>query len=363
MKKRIFVTLLAVLMLLATVFATVSCGNDEPKTPDGYSKYLYLYNWSEYMSQEVLDLFEEEYGIKVVMSTFESNDEMFAKLLAGNNGTYDIAVPSNFFIESMLASNLLEELDEGVMTNLNNIDEAYRNMDYDPEGKYTIPYMGTVCVWVANKTKLAELGVEINDYNDLLDPALKSNVLMTDDSQGNISIALTACGLDPTNVSLEDIAVAKQYLLDLNSNVKAYSLPADVRDAMIRNEAAVAYMYGGNAVQAMLENDDLIVIMEDQPNSLSVDTMVILKGSKHKTEAELFLNFILRPEISAKLTDMFPYVSFNKYSSEYVDKQLSSNPLVYLSDVMKENLYLILTFDGDIISAEVDAMTEVKLAR
>ncbi|MBO4453069.1 MAG: spermidine/putrescine ABC transporter substrate-binding protein [Clostridia bacterium] len=352
MKKVICILLVAVFAFAALT----ACSKSE-------TKKIYLYNWSDYMSQEVLDLFKEEYGIEVVVTTFESNDEMFAKLVAGGNSGYDIAVPTNFYIEAMLSADLIEELDKDAMTNLGNIDEAYRNMSYDPEGKYTVPYMGTVCVWVADKEKLASLGVEINSYEDLLNENLKNQILMTDDSQGNISIALTACGLSETDVTTENVGKAKEWLLKLNPNVKAYDIAPNVRDSMLRGESAVAYMYGGNAVQAMLENKNLEVVLEDKPCSLSVDTFVILKGTQHKEESELFLNFLLRPEISAMLTKDFPYVSFNKAAVEKMDKELAENPLIVLSETMKKNLYLILSFNADIITAEVDAMTEVKNAR
>ena len=117
MKKMVAAALAATM-----VFTMTACGSkDEEKTADGYAKEIYLYNWAEYMTQDVLDKFEEEYGIKVVETTFESNDEMLAKLLAGGGTDYDIAVPSNFYVESMKANDLLEPLDKAVITNYNNI--------------------------------------------------------------------------------------------------------------------------------------------------------------------------------------------------------------------------------------------------
>lgn len=117
--------MMAAALAATMVFTMTACGNDsEEKTADGYAKEIYLYNWSEYMSEDVLNKFEEEYGIKVVETTFESNDEMLAKLMAGGGSEYDIAVPSNFYIESMKANDLLEPLDKDVITNYDNIDET-----------------------------------------------------------------------------------------------------------------------------------------------------------------------------------------------------------------------------------------------
>ena len=132
---------------------------------------------------------------------------------------------------------------------------------------------------------------------------------------------------------------------------------------MIRGEAAVAYMYSGNAMQAMFENDKLVPVLDEERVSLSVDTMVVLKGSKHKTEAQLFLNYLLRPDVSAKLTEAFPYVCFNKAAAEYLPEQYASNPLCILTPDMQSRIFMINTFDGETISAEVDAMAAVKTAR
>lgn len=361
MKKRIVLSLLAVIMM----FVLAGCGEEET-TADGYAKEIYLYNWSEYMTQEVLDEFEAEYGIKVIESTFESNDEMLAKLISGNDGEYDIAVPSNFYIEAMLENDLLEELDKDKIPNLKNIDEAYMNMDYDSESKYTIPYMGTVVPWIANKKIIEELGMTSDDlktFDALKDERLTGNIVMTDDPQGNMTTGLMGCGLEPTSNNLDDIAKAKEFMLEINPNVKSYSIAGDVRDTMAKGEAALACMYSGTALQAMQQNPDLEIVMEGEQMSLSLDTMVILKGTKHKEEAELFLDFLLRPEISAKLTNEFQYVCFNKAAVEYLNDDLKNSPLCVLTEDIKNRLYLINTFNAEAIEAEVAAMTEVKSAR
>ncbi len=361
MKKRLLAMVLtAICVLMLTPCMEAAAAKDKDT---GYAKEIYLYNWSEYMSQEVLDGFEQEYGIKVIETTFESNDEMLAKLLAGKKGQYDIAVPSNFYIEAMLASDLLEEMDFSVITNIDNIDPKFRTSQVDPEGKYTVPYMGTASLWLGNPQKLEELGVKADNYEDLTNPKLEGNILMSDDAQGNICCGLSAMDLDPTSNDLADIEQAKQYLLSINKNVKAYSLPADVRDSMIRNEAAVAYMYSGNIMQAMQANPDLALVMDEEPISLSIDNMVILKGTKHKTEAELFINYLLRGDVSAKLTTEFPYVCFNTAAVEYLPEELASSELCVLSDNLKDRIYMINTFNGEAIAAEIDAMVQVKISR
>lgn len=358
MRKRI----LAFMMSAVLLFSLTACGGEE-KTADGYAKELYLYNWPEYMSEDVLDQFEEEYGIKVVQTTFETNDEMLAKLMAGGGSEYDIAVPSNFYIESMLANDLLEPLDKDKITNLSNIDDSYYGMECDPENEYVVPYMGTACVWIGNKKLLDDAGIEIHKMEDLENEALKNNILIVDDPQAITGVGLIGCDLDPTSTNLDDIAKAKDYIMKLNPYIKAFASSTDTRDSMAKGEVALSYMYSGEALQAMAQNPDLVLVMDEEQCSLSMDTMVILKGSKHKEEAELFLNFILRPEISAELTNEYQFVCANKAAVEYLNEDLANSPLCVLTDDMKSRLYMINTFDADAISAETDALMEIKSAR
>ncbi|MCR5374226.1 MAG: extracellular solute-binding protein, partial [Lachnospiraceae bacterium] len=120
---------------------------------------LYIYNWSEYIPQEVYKMFEEETGIHVVESTFSSNEEMLAKLVAGGTGEYDLFVASNYVIPAMIAQGLIKEMDTSKIENMKNISEDSLNLSFDKGNKYTVPYMATITLVVMNKEKCAELGV------------------------------------------------------------------------------------------------------------------------------------------------------------------------------------------------------------
>lgn len=176
---------------------------------------------------------------------------------------------------------------------------------------------------------LDDYGIEIHKMDDLKNDNLKNNILLVDDSQAIMSVGLLGCDLDPTSGNLDDIAKAKDYISGLNPYIKAFAASTDTRDSMAKGEVAVALMYSGEALQAMKENPDLEVVMDGEQCSLSMDTMVLLKGSKHKEEAELFLNFILRPDISAELTNEFQFICANKAAVEYLDDDLKTVHCVY----------------------------------
>jgi spermidine/putrescine-binding protein len=302
-------SLLLVFVMVVSLCVS-GCGKKEGVTKDGYADTLYLYNWTEYMSQDVLDLFEEEYGIKVVQTTYESNDEMLAKLVASKKGVYDI-------------------------------DDTYLDGAYDPGNEYTIPYMGTVVLTIGNKKMLDDLGVTLNTIDDLKNPALVDNVIIMDDNEGIVSLGLCGLGYDPLTNNQDEIGQVGEYMMGLNDNIKAYPTTADGRTMLARNEVAVGHIYGGDAAQAMEQNEDLEIVLKDEPVSLSVDCFVLLKGSKHKKEAELFIDFLLRPEISAMLTEEFPYISTNEAAKAELSEEILNNPACFLPEDLKDMVYFI----------------------
>lgn len=366
--KPAFALLAAGILAFGCVCTLSGCGSSgnassEDKDGNGYADEIYLYIWSEYMTQDVLDQFEEEYGIKVIETTYESNDELLAKLIAGKEGEYDIAVPTNTYIQAFKDNDLLEPFDEGAITNLGNIDDAYLGLVYDPENQYTVPYFGTINVALANGPMLDGLGIAVNTAKDLLNPALENNLLIFDDIESNITLALQGCGIDPVTTDTAALDQAKEYLLKLNANLKSYSQIADERIAVTRGEVVLAYIYSGDAVQAMRENSDLKVVMKQEPFPLTIDNLVLLKGTKHKKEAQLFIDFILRPEISAALLSEYSYVCFNEEAAKLLPAELVDMGVCVLSDEIKNNLVVINEKDGEMLDKMVAVMTEVKSAR
>lgn len=363
MKKKLVA--LAMALVCATVGFT-GCGSSE-KTEDkdgnGYADEIYLYNWSEYMLPEVLEDFEKEYGIKVVETVYESNDEMFAKLLTGSEGEFDIAVPTHFFVGAMLENDLLEPFDEGAITNLDNIYDEYLDLDYDKGNKYTVPYLGTAQFGVGNTKKLAELGVEINTAEDLLNEKLEDNAVVVDDNEVIANLSMMGINKDLSELSVDNLELGKKYLMDLNKTLKGYTQIADGRTMLTRNEVAFAYIYSGDTIQAMRENEDLEIVMKDEPVTLSMDTFVLLKGSKHKKEAQLFIDFILRPENYAKLEEEFAYVCLNEAAVPEMSEELANNPACVLDDEIKSKIFIVNEMSEEILTKTTEVITEVKAAK
>lgn len=363
MKKKMLA--LAMALVCATVGFT-GCGSSNEnldKDGNGYADEIYIYNWSEYMLPEITEAFEKEYGIKVVETVYESNDEMLAKLLTGSKGEFDIAVPTNYFVGALLENDLLEPFDEGAITNLDNIYDAYLDLDYDKGNKYTVPYMGTAMFSIGNKEKLEELGVEVNTAEDLLDSKLQGKVIVVDDNEAITNLALMGVNKDPAKKTVGDLKAGKEFLLDLNKNLKSYAQVADGRTMLTRSEVAVAYIYSGDSVQAMNENENLEIVMKDEPVSLSIDNFVLLKDSPRKKEAQLFIDFILRPENYAKLETEFAYVCLNEAAVAELPEELANNPACVLDEEMQSKIFLIGEKSEEMLAAITELVTEVKSAK
>lgn len=324
MKKiRNIIVFSSIITLLLTAFT--GCGSKDTASKNGYAKEIHLYNWTEYMPDSVLKEFEKQYGIKVVQSTYSSNEEMMAKLIAGGTSQYDLAVPSNYIIKALNDKKLIQPIDKSKITNFSNISPNLLDQSFDKGNKYTVPYMMSMSVIAANKQKLSGLGVTINSYNDLLNPKLKGSIVLPDDQRECIGMALKALGYTENETDKAKIDQAAEWLNKLKPNIKAYDSDSP-KTLLISNEVAVGVVWNAEAALAMKQNKDIQVIFPKEPSSMSLDSFVIPAGSKHKTEAELFISFILQPKISKMISDVYPYSNPNKAAKSILSKEYTDNP-------------------------------------
>lgn len=312
-------TTAAVLMLLLGISVLSGCGGSNSK------ESLYIYNWTEYIPQEVYDKFEEETGIHVVESTFSSNEEMLAKLEAGGTNQYDMVIASNYVINVMEEKEMIQTIDKSKIENVKNISSSVMGMDFDPNNDYSLPYMATMTLIAINQEKLDELGVTINSLNDLLNPALENNVVVVDDSRELVGAALKAEGEDPNTTDQAKIEGTLDWLKELTPNIKAYDSDSP-KTLLASNEVAVGLVYNIDAGQAIKENDQIKVIYTTEPCQLAIDNFVITKDAKNKEYAEEFINFVHRADIYKMILDEFPGVCLNDAALELMDSSYIDNP-------------------------------------
>ncbi|WP_376774523.1 extracellular solute-binding protein [Clostridium thailandense] len=305
--------------------------NSEPQ------QVLNVFNWSEYLPQSVIDKFEQTYNIKVNYSTFSSNEEMLAKLMAGG-GNYDVAVASDFMVEILKKQSLIQEIDRSNIPNLSNIGPQFLNLSFDKGNKYSVPYMYLAGIIAYDSSKIPE--GTIKGYKDLWKPELKGSLTLLDDERVIIGITLKKLGYSINETSPEALARAKEELKKLQANVKSYDSDSP-KTTLINGESKAIFAWGAEGSLAKRENKNVKYVIPEEGLFLQQDNFVIPKGAKNIKAAELFMNFIMEPEISAEISHYFPYGNPNMAAHQYIDKDILDDEAVYPKDAdMKKGEYL-----------------------
>lgn len=297
---------------------------------------LNVFNWSEYLPQSIIDKFEETYNIMVNYSTFSSNEEMIAKLMAGGS-QYDLVVASDYMVEVLRKQNLIQPVNLDNIPNFKNLDPDVLNLSFDEGNKYSIPYMwGDACIAVDT----SKVSFPIKSYQDLWNPELKNSIVLLDDQRAIIGMALKKLGYSINETSPKALEEAKAELLKLSPNVKAYDSDSP-KTLLINGEAKVGFVWGAEAALAKRENKNIEAVIPVEGLFLQQDNFVIPKDSKNTKAAELFINFIMEPEVSAEISREFPYANPNKAAYPYIDQDILNDIAVFPpSDAVKSGEHL-----------------------
>ncbi|HHT05425.1 MAG TPA: ABC transporter substrate-binding protein [Hydrogenispora sp.] len=339
--------LLGAVLLAAVILTLSSCGQDKRVV-------LNVYNWGDYIDEEVIDLFEKTYNIRVNYDTFSTNEDMYVKIKSGG-ADYDVLFPSDYTIERMIKEDMLHKLDLSNIPNYKYIADRFKNLDYDPANEYSVPYMwGTVGI-LYNRTMVEE---PVTSWRILWDEKYSKQILMLDSQRDSIGVALKMLGYDMNTRNLDELEAAKQALIQQKPLVLAY-VGDDVKDKMIAGEAALAVVWSGDAVYMKWENPDLEYALPEEGSNLWFDAMVIPKTSKKKAEAELFINFMCEPEIAFKNADYIGYSSPHTEVVKMLDPDLVADKAAYPDDEDLVN-YDIFKDLGDYLRIYDRIWTEVK---
>ncbi|WP_449621554.1 ABC transporter substrate-binding protein [Robertmurraya sp. Marseille-Q9965] len=295
---------------------------------------LTIYNWGDYIDDELIDRFEEETGIKVIYETFDSNEAMLTKIQQGGT-TYDIAVPSEYMIDKMREEDLLIPLDHSKIPNLKNIDERFMDLPFDPANKYSVPYFwGTV--GIVYNTKMLD-DIEITSWSDLWDPALKNEILLVDGAREVMGMGLNSLNYSLNDTNEEHLKEAKEKLDSLTPNIKAI-VGDEIKILIANEEAAVGVVWSGDAADMMWENENLDYVVPSEGSNLWFDNMVIPKTAKNVDAAHKFINFMLDPEVSAQNTEWVSYSTPNKAALAFMPEEMVEDERFYPSPELTEKL-------------------------
>ena len=273
-------------------------------------------SWGEYIDESLIDQFEEETGIRVNYQTAESNEALYSLLKSGG-GDYDVIVPSDYMIARLIEEDMLEELKYDNIPNFSLIDDRFKNLSYDPENKYTVPYTwGTVGI-IYNAAVVEE---PITSWSVMYDTTYAGDVLLINNSRDAIGMALKYLGYSVNSTNEAEIREAYQLLVDAtNNDVYQGRVMDEVFQKMEGGNAAIATYYAGDYL-SMLDNQadgvDLAFVIPEEGSNWFVDAMCVLKDAPHYEEAHEWINFIASTEANLANMDYIWYASPNKEALE-----------------------------------------------
>ena len=330
--KKSFATLLALTMVLT--LCLTGCG--------GGKRVVNVCGWGENIDEDLIRQFEEETGIHVNYQTAESNETMYSLIKQGG-ADYDVIVPSDYMIAQMISEGLLEKLDYSNIPNFDLIDSQYKNLSYDPQNEYTVPYTWGTLGIIYNSTMVDE---EITSWSALFDPKYAGQVGMIGNPRDAVGAALMYLGYSVNTTSEDEIRQAYQLIADAKANGIYQGFFMDqLYDKMEAGETAVCAYYAGDFLSMHDNNPDLRYVVPDEGSNWFVDAMCVLAGAEHKAEAEEWINFLCRTESCLANMDFIWYASPNQ-------EALASYPAYYEEnngEALDPALYQIMAAPADVL--------------
>ena len=290
--------------------APVSSGSG---TEPGSGRVVNVCSWGEYIDTDLIDQFEEKTGIKVNYQTAESNEALYSLLKSGG-ATFDVIVPSDYMISQLIEENMLAELNYDNIPNFSKIDDRFKNLSYDPENKYTVPYTWGTLGIIYNTAMVEE---PITSWSAMFDEQYAGDVLLINNSRDALGIALYYLGYSVNTTDEAQIREAFQLISDaVSAGVYQGKVMDEVFQKMEQGNAAISTYYAGDYLTMLENNPDLAYVVPEEGSNWFVDAMCVLKDAQNKDEAEEWINFMASTEANLANMDYIWYASPNAEALE-----------------------------------------------
>lgn len=287
-----------------------------------------VYNWTEYISDDVLKAFTKETGIDVVYSTFDSNEAMYAKLkLMGNSGNYDVIFPGTDFVDKMRKENMLEVIDHNKLSNFKHLNKSFLDVDFDPENKFSVPYLwGSSGIGV--NTKRIDLS-SITSWDDLWLPEYKGRVMLMNDLRDVFALGLLTLDLPVATQDPKHIKAAYEKLTKMMPNVRTFNSDAP-RMPFLEGETYLGMVWNGEVIMAQDQGmPELDFVYPKEGAIMWMDNMSIPKNAKNLENAYAFIDFLLRPDNSAIISEEIGYGSPSDAAKALMPPEMANNKIIY----------------------------------
>lgn len=293
----------------------------------GRSDQLYLYTWTQYSDQKLLQTFSSQTGLKALVDVYDSNEVMLAKLLAGGGGSYSLIYPSDYMVQKMVARDLLIELKHDRLIGLNNLLPQFQNPSYDSNNHYSIPFgWGTTgLIYNSEVLKQPPKDWEYLWQNQQL---LNKRMTLLNDVREVMGAVLRMLGYSYNSKNENEIKQAYEKLTTLKPAIATFDTDA-WRNQILAGDLILAMCYSSDAIKIINENPKLKYIIPRSGSSLWTDTIVIPKSAPNIDGAYAWINFILQPEIAANISDRLKISTPNSAAFEQLPKQIKNNENLY----------------------------------
>lgn len=280
---------------------------------------LNVYNWGEYIDMQVIYDFEKEFNVRVNYTNFSSNEELYTKLMS--NVSYDIIIPSDYMIERLIRENMLQPIDKGIVTNLDQLTDGVKNLSFDPDNTYSVPYLWQTVGFVYDTTKIDPEIAEEKGWEIFRTPEYEGKVYMYDSERDAFMIALKALGYSANTESDEEIQAAYEWLREMDKTVHPAYVTDEVIDAMANGKKWLALVYSGDGAYILSENEDMGFCNPKEGTNIAVDSMVIPANAANPELANQFINYILAYENSVRISEEVGYASANAQALEELSSE------------------------------------------
>ena len=314
---------------------------------------LNIFTWPGYISSEIRSGFEQEFGVKVIVDTYGTNEDLLAKLKAGASG-YDIIMPSDYMVSKMIQLELLTKLNREMISNFKNISPYYLDKYFDPDNNYSIPYTFGTAGIAYDSSVITSV---VDSWNVLWDENHKNQFSMLDDPRETPGAALKLLGFSLNTKDIEQLQQAKQKLIEQRELVKQYKNEAE--ELLISGDVVLAHCWSGDAFRAAEKRPSIKYIIPKEGSSQFIDNVCIPKTAPHVELAHNFINYLLRPDINAKISTFTMYGTCVPAAKDYLPEKLLEHEYIYPSKDTMDSLEWLKDL-GDFTQKYSRAWDEVK---
>ena len=299
-------------------------GTTEDVVVEETSDRLYVFNWGHFIYPPVLQQFEDEYGIRVIYSTYATNEEMYSRVVGGG-AQFDVLFPSDYMIERMIKEERLQRINFDNIPNLQYIDERFKGWAHDPQDLYSVPYMWGTFGILYNTTMVEG---PVTSWEVLWDPQFENNIFMYDSARCSIGVAQHLLGFSMNSTDPDELEAARNLMIEQAPLVRAF-LGDQVIYSMINEEAALATVFSGDARWIIYYNENHNFVNPYEGVQLFIDSMVIPSNAPNVANAERFINFMTRPDIAYANTRYIRYSTTNAAAFDMLPEYWQTCPIYW----------------------------------